>query len=486
MINFPEINDEADEDIEHILRKIRYKGEQTNRAIRSFFRFWSINHLGKLSLIQGRNANGYGLFDFCSREYIPYSRIDGLDSRPAKIGKISKGEIAKTVDPNHNAAHTENPTIITHTNMTSYIRAVNDYTISVHELYVKAFENTPHVSSIVSIKDAPFSEIEAMRTDIDGFFIANKFEVIKDGDIGYYDDEEIDNYSVYRQNVALYKDENRHFGVELLGTSKLISVTIIGNDPLINAKLTEHLIATKSKYKTIQEARKDKTFYTISSSQRGFELEDLNIKAEHLDEIILDNYNDDFSEAHEVVMKSIDTDKKGLILLHGIPGSGKTSYIKHLITGDSKRKIVYIPTHLTSAISSPNFISFVKSELSNSVLVIEDAEQVLLSRENAESYKEAVSNILNMTDGILADALNILIICTFNTDMSNIDKALLRKGRLLLQYKFDDLNKEKTDALCQKLYGRSVGKSLPLSDIYGLDYELITPKQKPTVKFGFA
>jgi len=69
--------------------------------------------------------------------------------------------------------------------------------------------------------------------------------------------------------------------------------------------------------------------------------------------------------------------------------------------------------------------------------------------------------------------------------MSNIDKALLRKGRLLLQYKFDILNKTKTDALCQKLYGKSVGKALALSDIYGLEYDLITPKEKSTFKMGF-
>lgn len=485
MTDFPELD--ADGDIEFILKRMRYRGVRTGqKASRSFFRAWMSSHDGKLSAIQGRNATGYGICDWSCKDTMPYAASDGLSNRPPKIMMTSKAEVAKVADPNHSVAHNGNPILMTTTNMTSYIRAVNDYTISVHELYSRLFDITPHVSSIVSIKDAPFTEVAALRADIDGFFIANKFKVVKDGDIGYFDDEEVDNYSVYRQNVALYSDGEKYFGVELLGTAKLISVTIIGNDQLINAKLTEHLVSTKLKYKTAQETRKDKTFYTISSSQRGFELEDLNIKAEHIDGIIMDNYNDDFMGAHNVVMESIDTDKKGLILLHGIPGSGKTSYIKHLITGESKRKIVYIPTHLTSAISSPNFISFVKSELSNSVLVIEDAEQILLSRENSESYKEAVSNVLNMTDGILADALNILIICTFNTDMDNIDKALLRKGRLLLSYKFDELNKQKTDALCQKLYGRSVGKALPLSDIYGLDYDLITPKEKPAVKFGFA
>ncbi len=477
-----------DLELNDILKKIRYKTRHSRELVRrAEFRYWGVSYTGKLSHIQGRDIAGIGILDITGRKRIPYPEEEGLSVRPHRIRKNTKSEIVNAVDCNHTAAYPESPILMTNnTNMTSYVRAVNDYTVSVHEMFVKEFEINPHTSAIISIKDAPFTEILALRKSIDEFLQTHGLTSLRMGEISFHDDEEeLDHYSVYKQSVVLYSDKTRYVGVEILGTAKLLSVTLIGNDQAINDKLTAHIISTKKKYKTAEETRKDKTFYTISSSQRGFELEDLNINTEHAEEIILDNYNDDFAAAHDVVMNSIDSDKKGLILLHGIPGSGKTSYIKHLITGESKRKIVYIPTHLTSAISSPSFISFVKSELSNSVLVIEDAEQVLLSRENSESYKEAVSNILNMTDGILADALNILIICTFNTEMENIDKALLRKGRLLLSYRFGALNKTKTNALCQKLYGKSVDKAMPLSDIYGLEYELITPKEKPSLKMGF-
>lgn len=415
-----------------------------------------------------------------------------VGSNLKRIGLDSRQVIMRQSSYDYAVSQTSNPIIIQqleNKNMTSYIRAVNDYTISVHELYSLEFKTNPYTSAIITIKDAPFGEMGNLRTDLDAFMESMKFTVVKHGDIRYIDDEdELDGYSVYRQNAVLYasKNANGHIGLEILGTPKIMSITLIGDDQELIDAISKFISETKAKYKTCTEERKDKTFYTIASSQRGFELEDLNIKSEHLEEVIHDNYNDDFIRVDEVVSEAITENKKGLILLHGIPGSGKTSYIKHLITGDSKRKIVYIPTHLASAIASPNFISFVKTELSDCVLVIEDAESVLLSRESGDSHKEAVANILNMTDGILADALNILIICTFNTDMENLDKALLRKGRLLLQYEFRKLTKEKTNALCMKLYGKKVDESLPLSEIYGLEYDLIKPEEPKKIKMGFA
>ncbi len=414
-----------------------------------------------------------------------------LPETPNSISRVLNRTVSNTknylqdrVNSSTSTAHTANQ--IEMTTNSSYIRAINDYTISSHQIFTDAHGAPPTASVIFNIKDSPFSECDRILADITEYM--NRLNIQRSGvaDVRFFDDEdEKDSYSVYRQLAGTFTSLNTTVVVEILGAPEVVTVTVLTNDSASLDGIVQLLEQNKTKYKTVVKERKDKTFYTISSSSHGFELEELSIKGEYAGDMVFDNYNDDFVEVDEVIKNSIDFNKKGLILLHGIPGSGKTSYIKHLITGSSKRKIVYVPTHLTAAIASPNFISFVKSELSNSVLVIEDAEQVLLSRENPESYKEAVSNILNMTDGILADALNILIICTFNTDMENLDKALLRKGRLLLQYKFDELNKEKADLLCEKLYGKKVGKSMPLSEIYNLDYDLIKPKEKPRVQFGF-
>lgn len=78
-----------------------------------------------------------------------------------------------------------------------------------------------------------------------------------------------------------------------------------------------------------------------------------------------------------------------------------------------------------------------------------------------------LSTILNLSDGILGDGLNIKFICTFNADINKLDKAILRKGRLKYKYEFKALTPEKTQELAAEL-GKEIpeGESLTVGDIY--------------------
>ena len=46
------------------------------------------------------------------------------------------------------------------------------------------------------------------------------------------------------------------------------------------------------------------------------------------------------------------------------------------------------------------------------------------------SSRNAVTNLLNLSDGIIGDALRIQIITTFNTDFKNIDPANFKKRQI--------------------------------------------------------
>lgn len=52
-----------------------------------------------------------------------------------------------------------------------------------------------------------------------------------------------------------------------------------------------------------------------------------------------------------------------------------------------------------------------------------------------------------MSDGFPADFLNLCIFCTFNTELDNIDPALLRKGRLKGMFEFKPLEQEQVETL---------------------------------------
>ena len=105
---------------------------------------------------------------------------------------------------------------------------------------------------------------------------------------------------------------------------------------------------------------------------------------------------------------------------------------------------------MAESIVSPEFVPFLM-ENKDCVLIIEDAEKVIGDRQSSGS-SVGVSNLLNLSDGILGDILNIHIIATFNMDKEKIDSALLRKGRLIAEHKFGKLTVDETNKLLKNLF----------------------------------
>jgi len=193
-----------------------------------------------------------------------------------------------------------------------------------------------------------------------------------------------------------------------------------------------------------------------------------------------ENYNDDFDKIHNKLFYTLSTTDKSLNILHGLPGTGKTTYIKYLCyeLANLGKEIVYLSPSVTSMLSSPAFISNL-SLFKDKIVIIEDAEDVLVKSNNRS---QAITNILNITDGILADIYNIHFIFTFNMDIRQIDEALLRKGRLTLKYEFKELSNEKTAKLATKL-GVKIPNKCTLAEIYN---EAETGVEvKNTAKLGF-
>lgn len=184
-----------------------------------------------------------------------------------------------------------------------------------------------------------------------------------------------------------------------------------------------------------------------------------------------ENYNDDIMELEESMIQFLSNNDGGcgLCLLHGNPSGGKTTYIRHLIQSNRRNRFVFVPPTLIDSISSPTFTSFLR-ENASCIFIIEDAESILRKRGDGTN-NEAVSNLLQMSDGILSDLYNIKIIATFNVDVEEIDNALTRKGRLHFKYNFSELSidKAKNKAKILGIDPDKITEPTMLGDIYNLE-----------------
>ena len=115
-------------------------------------------------------------------------------------------------------------------------------------------------------------------------------------------------------------------------------------------------------------------------------------------------------------------------------------------------------------IDSSEFVEFIAT-CKNAVLVLEDSESLLASRE--DKANPAIQSLLSISDGMLGDSLKLKFICTFNTDLCNIDKAILRKGRMKVKYEFKDLETEKVKGIFRKIgIDENLARPMPICDAY--------------------
>ena len=221
--------------------------------------------------------------------------------------------------------------------------------------------------------------------------------------------------------------------------------------------------------------------YMVVNQGRGLDLIDFDIEVPILD--IALNYGEEWEAKHNNLIEVLtEKKKKGIALLHGLPGTGKSMYIRHLISILSEIKtVIYLPNQLIPSITDPSFIPLM-SDHAGALLVIEDGDDAIRSR---KSGGNTVDKLLNLADGILSDFLGMQILCTFNSDITTIDEALMRKGRLILKHKFEKLSKENAQVLSDKLgFTNKITQDMTLAEIYNQDDKFSDISENKT-KLGF-
>jgi hypothetical protein len=225
--------------------------------------------------------------------------------------------------------------------------------------------------------------------------------------------------------------------------------------------------------------------FMVNQDYGNFNFSKFNINLPETFDIGL-NYGKNFESVSEKMIKSLHENSSGLYMLHGRPGTGKTTYIRYLASV-LKKDVIFFPTSFVDEITNPSILSLLKKK-QDCVMILEDAEKALTKR-SLSDQPSLVSTLLNMTDGILGDILKLNVIVTYNCDRQDIDEALLRRGRLKAEYSFQGLKQDEAKKLIKKLdIDIKPEDNMTLADIYYAksDEELIgniKTLEKPKIGF---
>jgi hypothetical protein len=187
---------------------------------------------------------------------------------------------------------------------------------------------------------------------------------------------------------------------------------------------------------TTPRVRRKAEVCVLVRTQHGLAFAEVNIKPSRvpdLDTFYGKGFTKDF---HEPLLTRLQNERGGLAFLHGPPGGGKTTYVRHLagLLG-SKKRLLIVQRALIAAMGEPDFIDLLmRMERRPTVLLVEDAEDVVSI--DGRSLSAATGTLLNLSDGLLNDISGVQAIVTFNCPVDKIDPALVRAGRNLGMHEF--------------------------------------------------
>jgi ATPase family associated with various cellular activities (AAA) len=183
---------------------------------------------------------------------------------------------------------------------------------------------------------------------------------------------------------------------------------------------------------------------------------------------VKNNYPTKTREPLDQLMKMVrtpqSTDGK-LILLHGEPGTGKTTAIKSLLeswrTWRARACLVIDPDRM---LASPKYLLQVLDSIPEGavrVIIIEDADEICSKNGPRNS---SMSRLLQLLDGLMGSTKPIMVLMTTNASPNDLDTALTRKGRCCATIEFVPFSPEEAT---QRLGGDIVVDTpLTLAEIY--------------------
>jgi hypothetical protein len=162
-----------------------------------------------------------------------------------------------------------------------------------------------------------------------------------------------------------------------------------------------------------------------------------------------------------------------LIICHGPSGTGKTHAVQMLAGAWRDWADLHVISDPEQFLSNPAYLMSVASAHGEGdggrwrVAVLEDAGEQLAF--DGRGSQQAVGRLLNVGDGVLGQALRMLVLITTNEPLDRLDARVRRPGRQLAEVPFAPLNRDEIGRWCadRPLEPPDRG-SVTLADLYAL------------------
>lgn len=204
-------------------------------------------------------------------------------------------------------------------------------------------------------------------------------------------------------------------------------------------------------------------------------------------EQVHDNYPPDVQDELGAVMGWGDEHTEGqLMLWHGVPGTGKTHAIRTLAAewrGWARLDYIIDPDRLFGA--EPHYLLEVLLNDDNepkwTVLIMEDTGE-MLAADAKEQTGQALSRLLNVTDGLIGQGLKVMVLVTTNEEVKKLHPAVNRPGRRASLIKFRSFDSLEARTWMEGHGLQATGGSATLADLYA---KLHGQQPKPAQPMGF-